>query len=424
MGIVIRRNRNIQENRRVRQDVKNIELVHGTPAEQECADVGVFEYTGYHRNTIESYLKGEGGGSPYSRQIDKNTGELRSCGLNFFERLVQREEVLLRSTGEPVALLRRKWSGELCPCFDKKRQRSEGRCQVCYGTGYVGGYVPFLNPREPDGRIYIRPNPNVEDMQNLEHGMWQDNEITGWTLPCPTLRDKDVIIRFDPHTGEESWRYVIQNVTRNSGLFNTFTAQIFSMKRVDKTHPMNFVRWIDLLNNQVGDLRGKGDELQDQIETEWGDGFQDGGFSHGYFSGYDMGYHDAFYQKPYRSIPDDNLDGFVDEPFGTERRPGDSTEFWLVGYREGYKDGFEDGDLQRLKTYPIDRQEFETRRVDIPSASLGHPDPRVSPPPQIHPSDRSDAQAYLNSGNVNPDTDGDGEPDMGAGSDVPRHGCP
>lgn len=393
MGIVIRKNKNIQENRKIRQDVKNIDLVHGTEPEQECADVGVYEFSGYHRNTIQCYLQGTGG-SPYSRQVDKNTGELTSCGLNFYERLVQRHELLIQSTGEKVCLLRRKWTGELCPCFDKLRGRANARCPMCFGTGYVGGYVPFINPKEADGRIFIRVNPNEEDLLLKEQGLWQKNDITAWALPSPILRDRDILIRFDPDTHEETWRYEVLNVTRNMGLFNTQTAQVFTMARKDKTHPINNVRLVDLLNNQVGDLRGSGDELQDKIEQDFGDGFNDGGFSLGYFSGYDMGYHDAFYNKQFRSIPDDDLDGVADDPFGRhkDRAPLEENEFWLTGYREGYKDGFEDGDLQRLETFPVQRSDFETRGVSIPSATLGHPNPRVAPPQQVHPADRSDTQ--------------------------------
>jgi len=396
MGIIIHKNRNIQENVKIRQDVKNIDLIHGTLPEQEAASVGTYEYSGYHRASIASYLAGHGTGSPYSRQMDQATGKLRSCGLNIYDRMVQQEEMLIQATGEPVWLLRRKWTGELCPCWDKQRMRASARCDVCFGVGYVGGYVPFINPKEPDGRIWIRVNPNVDDLKSQEQGLFQVNDINAWALPSPILRDRDVIVRFDPTTGKESWRYVIQNVTRNMGLFNAYTAQTIVMVKLDKTHPINYTRTVDLVNNLVGDLEGKGDEYQDMIEAEFGDGFQDGGFSLGYFSGYDMGYHDAFYQKPYRSIPDDNQDGWVDPPFGNERRPGDETEFWLVGYREGYKDGWEDGDKQRLTTYPTQRYDFEERRVDIPTDTLGHPNPRVSPPPQVMPDDRSEGTSGVN----------------------------
>jgi hypothetical protein len=396
MGIIIRKNRNIQENVKVRQDVKNIDLIHGTVPEQEGADVGVEEFSGYHRNTVQSYMNGVSG-SPYSRQMDAKTGALKACGINFYDRLVQRHEMLIQSTGEPVHLLRRKWTGELCPCFDKQRLRANARCSNCFGVGYVGGYVGFINPKEPDGRIWLRVYPNMEDMPSHEQGISQDNQITAWALPTPILRDRDVIIRYDPNTGEESWRYVVLNIQRNMGLFNTHTAQVVTISRVDKTHPMNHVRVVDLLNNQVGDLVGKGDELQDLIESESGDGYNDGGFSLGYFSGYDAGYHDAFYQKPFRSIPDDNQDGWIDHPFDNNRRPGDTTEFWLAGYRCGYGDGFDDGDKQRMTTNPPQRlEDFERRRVDIASNTLGHPDPRVSPPPQVGPGDHSNGTSGVN----------------------------
>ena len=420
MGIIIHKNKNLHENVRIRQDVKNIDLIKGTGPEQKDANVGSYEYSGYHRNSIASYLKGQGGGSSYSRQYDAN-GNLVACGLNFYDRMVQQEEMLITSTGEPVWLLRRKWTGELCPCWDKNRQRADGRCPICFGVGYVGGYVGFVNSREPEGRIFIRVYPNQEELKSMEQGLAQVNEIQAWALPVPTLRDRDVIVRFDPYTKQESWRYLITQVTRNSGLFNIFTAQTFNMTRLDKTHPINFIRVVDLLNNQVGDLQGKGDELQDKIEAEHGDGFQDGGFSLGYFSGFDFGYHDALYQKPYRSIPDDNQDGWVDEPFWQARLTSDKTkEFWLVGYRNGYKDGFDDGDAQRMTVNPPDRiPDYEIRAVDTPNNLAGHPNPRVMPPVQVQPNPddyrRTDIDESVSQG-----ANTEGQP----GTNVPCRGCP
>lgn len=385
MGIIIRRNLNVQENRRIRQDIKNIDLVHGTAAEQTDSDVGNYEFSGYHRSTIESYLSGVGGSS-YSRQIDPATGQLRGCGINFYERLVQRHELLLRSTGEPIVLLRRKWTGERCPCHDKRRGQPRRRCGICYGTSYVGGYVRFINQKESDGRIFVRVTPAQEDLEAQEQGMFQKHVPSGcWTLPTPTLRDRDIIVRFDPVTGEESWRYEINGVTRNAALFNTQTAQMFNIFRLDKSHPIYLAGAlsdfnVDLKNNFPGDLRGKGDELQDQIEKEFGDAYNDGGFSLGYMSGYDRGYHDSYYNAHLKGIPDDNLDGYCDIPFGQhdgysdERHSG--LEFWLDGYREGYRDGLEDGDKARIDAHPVERLDMETRRVDIPSKSLEHPDPR------------------------------------------------
>ena len=382
MGIVIRRNRNIQENLAIRQDVKNIDLEKGSITEQVKADYGSYEYSGWHKSTISSYLDGMHG-SPYSRQYNSK-GELVACGINWYDRMVQQQEMLIQSTGEPVVLLRRKWTGELCPCYNKPRNRAEGRCPICFSTGYVGGYVRFINTKESNGRIWIRLSPNLEDLKSQEHGMWQENEPSGWTLPTPTLRDRDVIIRYDPATGDESWRYEIQSVTRNQGFFNVHTSQQFTMKRLDKTHPINAVRLVDLLNDQVGDLRGAGDEWQDKIEAEHGDGYQDGGFSLGYLSGYDQSFHAAFYGKDISGIPDDNLDGYADKPFGPadglSDNAGSGLEFWLDGFREGFIDGTEDGQKMRLEKMPPERLEMEKRRVDLPSNTLEHPNPRADDP--------------------------------------------
>lgn len=377
MGIVIRRNKSIQENRRVRQNVRNVDLVHGTIPEQDAQNAGTYEFGGYHRTSIEQYLQGKGGGSPYSRQIDIATGKVRSCGLNFYERLYQRNELLLRATGEPVVLLRRKWTGEMCPCFDRRRGRADARCPACFGGGFVGGFVRFVNLKEPDGRIFIKINPTEEDLNLEEQGLFQSHVPSCWTLPSPTVRDRDILVRYDPHTGKESWRYEIQNVTRNMGLFNTFTNQTFSMFRLDKTSPIYIAGevdhfLVDLANDGVGDLRGKGDEYQDVIEEEFGDGYRDGGFSLGYHSGYDKGYHDAFFGKDLLNIPDDDMDGFGDIPFGQNDGYGDRGAhliYWQAGFNEGYIDGVEDG----MRACPApERFDFETRGVDVPTETSAH----------------------------------------------------
>lgn len=177
------------------------------------------------------------------------------------------------------------------------------------------------------------------------------------------------------------------------------------MKRLDKTHPISFVRTVDLQNNLVGDLQGVGDELSDAIEAEFGDGFNDGGFSQGYFAGYDHGYADGFYGKDFRGIPDDNRDAVVDIPFGPDDNVKDNVsdpniqltghvgvsdpntrvgsigqsegvEFYLSGYQEGYSDGFEDGETKRRETMPTERFTWEIRRGDVPSETAENPNPR------------------------------------------------
>ena len=66
-------------------------------------------------------------------------------------------------------------------------------------------------------------------------GLMQTPEPTAWTLSTPRIRDRDVLVLFDPETNEETWRYEILEVTRNRNILNSFGSQAFSMKRQDKT---------------------------------------------------------------------------------------------------------------------------------------------------------------------------------------------
>ena len=147
------------------------ELETGTGAEKINNRFPSYPYAGYHRTTIGDYLNG-GGQSPYSRQQHGGT-EADQEGLYWYNQHVQRLEMLIQSTGEPAVLLRRKWTGELCPCYDGNRGQAKNRCPVCFGTGYVGGYIRYVNCREPQGRIWMRLGSTNEDLDLQEDGLRQ-----------------------------------------------------------------------------------------------------------------------------------------------------------------------------------------------------------------------------------------------------------
>jgi hypothetical protein len=71
--------------------------------------------------------------------------------------LIRKKNVYLRTqTGLPVFLFKKKTFGQYCPnCWDKIKQRvSKTNCEVCFGTGYAGGYWKpielFVNRAVPD----------------------------------------------------------------------------------------------------------------------------------------------------------------------------------------------------------------------------------------------------------------------------------
>lgn len=149
--------------------------------------------------------------------------------------MLQREELLLETTGEPFVLIRRMWTGARCPCFMRVREHPDKRCPLCYGTGFTQGFAQFFNPRRPDRRILVRVDPATDDLNIVDRGGFESvYEPTGWTLPFPAIKDRDVLIRFNPDN-TESWRYFVLNVTRNKAFFDQTGAQKLSLKRIPKT---------------------------------------------------------------------------------------------------------------------------------------------------------------------------------------------
>lgn len=148
--------------------------------------------------------------------------------------MLQREELLLESTGEPVVLLRRLWTGIRCHCVMLRREHPDARCPTCLGVGYVAGYTQVFNSRRSDRRILIRVDPATDDTNIVDRGIEPAYEPSAWTLAYPGLRDRDVIVRFNPNN-TESFRYEILNVDRVRAFFAQTGAQKFRIKRFPKT---------------------------------------------------------------------------------------------------------------------------------------------------------------------------------------------
>jgi hypothetical protein len=149
--------------------------------------------------------------------------------------MLQREELLLESTGEPFVLLRRMWTGTRCLCYTNRREHPRERCPVCFNVGFVQGFYQFFNPRRSDRRILIRIDPATDDLNIVDRGGLEPAyEPTAWTMAFPAIKDRDILIRFNPD-GTEAWRYEILDVTRVRALFTQTGAQKFRMKRLPKT---------------------------------------------------------------------------------------------------------------------------------------------------------------------------------------------
>ena len=149
--------------------------------------------------------------------------------------MLQREELLLETTGEPFVLVRRMWTGDRCLCIMMRQEHPDARCPICFGTGYVSGYTQIFNPRRADRRILVRIDPSTDDLNIVDRGGLEPQyEPSAWTLTFPMIKDRDVLVRFNQDNTEE-FRYEILNVDRVRSLFGQTGAQKFKIKRIPKT---------------------------------------------------------------------------------------------------------------------------------------------------------------------------------------------
>lgn len=200
-----------------------------------------FDFVGFTRTDPVDLLSGKCVGSYIGGEFfcaDGYDGVGRRIrGLSITEINNQRQEVLLSTTGEPIVLVKRLWTGVTCSCVTTTKESPEHRCFFCFGTGIVMGYEQFFNHRRSDGRIMVRFDPSVEDLLPQDSGLEVDYKPNAWTLSTPIIRDRDFLIRFNPD-GTEAYRLEILNVTRNKILLDDFGAQKMVVSRIRKTDPI------------------------------------------------------------------------------------------------------------------------------------------------------------------------------------------
>lgn len=200
-------------------------------------DFNSYDYDGWHRTDPVKLLKGECVGSYLSGEqfcADGYDGVGRMLrGISLQERILQRQEMLLSMTGEPVVLIRRRRTGIVCKCVLPTSQYPDDRCPHCLGGGVVLGYEQFFNPRRSDGRIMVRFSPGDEDLKMQEAGLESELTTDCWTLTVPTIKDRDILVRFDQDNNEE-FRYEVLSVNRNRTAVQLESAQRMRVQRIRK----------------------------------------------------------------------------------------------------------------------------------------------------------------------------------------------
>lgn len=211
------------------------------PVEDSQQDFLRYCFSGYRRTHPADYLAGKCIGTYYGGEqccADGYDGIGRRVrGLSFQDHNNQREEILLETTGRPVVLVRRQWSGKTSVHYENTRENTAHRGLDNHGTHMVTGYNQFFNPRRSDGRIMVRFGPAKEDLVRTDAGLESEMTFECWTMAYPPITDSDFIIRYY-EDGTEEFRYEVIDVTRNDTVLIETGAQKFTVKRVRKTDPI------------------------------------------------------------------------------------------------------------------------------------------------------------------------------------------
>lgn len=228
--------------------------------EDENSDFNAQPYCGYRaqnfvdlysQNTCGTYFGGQfgGGAGPEGDGTGTIPGPIGG-GINITEINLQREELLLGLTGEPFILLERKWTGKTCAGISHRHEHPHARCPMCFGTGFEGGYDRYTHTRQirpgeanPNGLISLRVEPYDNDLDlNPERGLTQIDQIRAWGTAIPTIKDRDILIRFisDNSFGiiGEEFRYEVLVVNRNRILFSRDGRQQITLRKLDRTDPI------------------------------------------------------------------------------------------------------------------------------------------------------------------------------------------
>ena len=159
-----------------------------------------------------------------------------NLSMNLFDRMLNREEVLLDQVGEPVILLKRIWDGPTCSCSTLRREHpSVKKCKECFGTGFENGFDRYINLRREDERVMLSFADTLEDLTLQPHKSLEvQYEPSCWTLPVPAIKDRDLIVRFD-FTNDTEYIYEVLTVTKEKLIYKHYSRQRLQLKRLDKT---------------------------------------------------------------------------------------------------------------------------------------------------------------------------------------------
>lgn len=106
---------------------------------------------------------------------------------------IRRNNWILQQGGERVKIFIRRRAGVPCTCkMDPETLEYQGQpsnfCEICYGTGFVGGYEgPFDN--------LVAPDDAERRISQSQMGRRKEHTYEVWTGPSPVVTQRDFIVK-------------------------------------------------------------------------------------------------------------------------------------------------------------------------------------------------------------------------------------
>jgi hypothetical protein len=220
------------------EDILNVDL---SESDSQNEGYPMYDYAGWHRIDPVKIISGDCTGSYIGGEMycaDDETGVGRVVrGISIQDRMMQREEMLWRMTGVRCVLLQSVETGIRCSCYLASNMHPNKRCPKCHGNGFIVGYVQYFNPREADGRMLLRFGPMEDDIKLTEAGFDSECQADVEAPVSPTIKGRDIIIKYGLDDVEE-FRYEVISVNRNNSLLGQQGMQKVKVGRIRKTDPL------------------------------------------------------------------------------------------------------------------------------------------------------------------------------------------
>lgn len=142
---------------------------------------------------------------------------------------------------------------EICRCVSLKEDafRPGERCTLCYGTGFLDGYIRYRRDAVYQGRrlaipedcIMVRMPLDTQRIVLRDYGLQIQEANTHWTFNDPVLQDWDVLFRY---TGIEQgeWYFITEHTFSTTRSFvvppqaSNLLSQRFRTQMVQRDHPV------------------------------------------------------------------------------------------------------------------------------------------------------------------------------------------